>query len=979
MMKKQLFFKLICLVFVLLAYSGFAQNKNITGNVTDTSGIPLLGVNVIVKGTNTGASTDFDGNYSISVATGKTLVYSYLGFKTQEIAIGSASTYNVSLEMDSAQLDEVVVVGYGTQKKSDVTGSVSSFDTERLEKLPQVNILQALQGALPGVAINVNSNTASGGSTSISIRGRRSISGGSNPLIVLDGIIFSGSLSEINVNDISSLEVLKDASSSAIYGARGANGVILITTKKGKKGKVSLNINSYYGVDSPYELPDMMDAETYYQRKVERFGEPYLDTSEREVYTSGEFVDWVDLILRNGSRAEHNISLSGGSDKINYFVSGNFQTVEGVAINDNFKKSNFRVNLDISPTDWLTIGTNTLIGFSDAGGNAGDFEEAFYLNPLTTAYEEDGSLTFRPWPENVFYRNPLESTLYDNNNNANSLVTNNYVNIELPIDGLSYRLNTGFTKRDRLQQTYRGVNTRRGEEVRGYANQINDTSEDWLVENIINYKKSFGDHNLFLTGLYSAQQEQFESLSLTGEGFPNDVRGFYQFNNADVLTANPNYVKSNHVSQMFRLNYNYKSKYLLTLTARRDGYSAFGIDTRYGTFPSMALGWNVHEENFLKENNVLNYLKLRFTYGSNGNEAISPFSTLAQLSSTNYTDGAGGSLFGFFPGRLANPDLGWEKTTSFNYGIDFKLFNSRIDASVDYFTSNTTDLLLNKSIPSINGTTSIIQNIGGTSGSGLEIALNTHNIVTKDFQWDTQVAFTKSANKIENVGLKDADGNYIDDVGSRWFLGQEVSVNYGLIFDGIWQLDEVDDFNLSDWQAAEAGDIKYKDINGDGIIDVDDRTIIGSRVPDFALGLTNTFTYKNFSLNVYLYWVEGLTKSNTLITTNDFNFARNGYNNDYWTPTNPSNTFPENADRQVNAGGAAFYEDASFIRLKDVTLNYALPQTVLDKLSLNKFEIFVNAKNLFTITDWQGIDPEATDQRDRPFSRTFLLGLRFGL
>jgi TonB-linked SusC/RagA family outer membrane protein len=973
--------KTLFIYFLLLIPFGqtvFSQTA-IAGSVLDSQRSPLPGVSILIKGTTTGTTTDFDGNYSLNAKQGDVLVFTYIGFVAQEIPVKEQRQINVVLQEDIAQLNEVVVVGYGTQKKSDITGSVASFDTERLEKLPQTNIEQALQGTLPGVSISVNSNTASGGSNSLSIRGQRSISGGSSPLIVLDGIVFSGSLTEINMNDIKSLEVLKDASSSAIYGARGANGVILITTKKGEKGKVRMNLSTFYGTDQPYDLPDMMDAETFYKRKVERFGEDELTDTEREVWESGQFVDWVDLILRNGARAEHNISLSGGGDKVNYFISGNFQEIEGVAINDNFSKSNFRINLEIQPTDWLKIGTNTLLGFSDADGFGGDFEEAFLINPLTRAFNDDGSLTEFPWPEDTFFRNALESTRYSNQNDANSLVTNNYIDVKLPIEGLSYKLNTGFTKRNVLQQTYRGIDTRRGREVGGYANQVNTTSEDWLIENIINYEKSFGDHNLFLTGLYSAQQEQFESLSLTGEGFPNDVRGVYQFNNADVLTANPNFVKSNHISQMLRLNYNYKSKYLLTLTGRRDGYSAFGNDTKYGTFPSMALGWNIHKENFLKDNSVLNGLKLRFSYGENGNEAISAFRSLAQLSSLNYTDGSGGTLFGFFPNSLANTDLGWETTTSYNYGIDFKLFKSRIEGSVDYFTSVTDGLLLSKSIPSINGATSIIQNIGETKGSGIEIALNSHNITTDNFSWDTQMAFTHSSNEIVNVGLKDDEGNFIDDVGSRWFLGEEVSVNYGYVIDGIWQLDEVDGVNLNDYAASEAGDVKYKDLNGDEKIDDEDRTVIGSRQPDFTLGMTNTFTYKNFSLNVFFHWVEGVTKRNSLITTNDFNLRRRTYNVNYWSPDNPTNDFPENADRSTNTLGAAWYEDASFIRLKDVTLNYAFSQQVLDKLSLSRLELFFNAKNLVTITDWRGIDPEASNQTDRPFSRTFLLGLRLGL
>ena len=393
----------------------------------------------------------------------------------------------------------------------------------------------------------------------------------------------------------------------------------------------------------------------------------------------------------------------------------------------------------------------------------------------------------------------------------------------------------------------------------------------------------------------------------------------------------------------------------------------------------MAIGWNLHKENFLKDNSNINRLKLRLSFGQNGNEAISPYRTLAQLSSSNYTDGFGNSLFGFFPNRLSNNALGWETTTSYNYGLDFSLFKSRIQGSVDYFTSRTEDLLLNKSIPSINGATSIIQNIGETKGQGIEVSLSTFNISKEDFSWETQFAFTSTSNEIVHVGLTDEDGNYIDDIASRWFIGEEVNVNFGYVYDGVWQLDEVDGVDLSDYGVAQAGDVKYKDVNGDMMINEDDRTIIGSLQPDFTLGLTNNFRYKNLSLNIFFHWVEGVTKRNSLISTNDFRLQRRVYNVNYWSPENPTNDFPENADRSTNPFGAGFYEDASFIRLKDVTLNYAMPQKVLDILSLSNFDLFINAKNLWTITDWRGIDPEVSDQRDRPFSTTFILGLRLGI
>lgn len=971
---------ILCTTVLLLLGQIVAAQRTISGVVSDSKGVPLPGVTVAVQNTNRGAITDFDGFYEVVVNSGdKTLIFSYVGFEPRYIAVGTQNEINVSLEAGET-LDEVVVVGYGTQRKSDVTGAVASMDTERLQEMPQVNLVQALQGTMPGVNVSVNTNTASGGSTSINIRGRRSITGGSEPLVVLDGVIFAGSLTEINMNDIASIEVLKDASSTAIYGSRGANGVILLTTKKGGYGtRPELRVNTYYGVDRPYELPAMMDAETFYRRKVIRFGYDYLTDTEREVYASGEAVDWVDLILRDGSRTEHNLSVSGGSESMRYFVSGNYQDVKGVAVNDDFSKVNFRTNLEVDLTDWLKIGTNTLFGMTDQSGIAGSFGEAFFMNPLTRAYNEDGSLALFPWPDDTFFQNPLENLLFANNDTSNSLITNNYLSVDLPIKGLSYRLNTGYTLRGTKAQTYRGRDTRLGQELGGHGTQSGVDVRDWQVENILSYDRDFGDHNLFVTALYSAQQRNAETLNLTGYGFPNDVRTFYQFSDAEELESSETYTQESYLSQMLRINYNYKSKYLLTLTGRRDGYSAFGEAEKFGVFPSVAIGWNLDREAFLENSNVIDRLKLRMSYGINGNNAISPYVTLANLASTNYIDASGNTLIGYRSNRLSNPNLGWESTTSLNFGVDFDLFQSRINGSLNVYSSTTTDLLLSKSIPAINAVTSIIQNIGETKGRGVELALETINISTPDVNWNTQFSFTRNLNEIVHVGLTDEDGNYIDDVGSGWFIGQPIDQDFRYVVEGVWQLDEVDDVNLSDYAVNQAGDVKYADLNGDGMITPDDRTIIGQSVPDFTLGLTNYFTYKDFSLSAFVFWLEGVEKRNSLITTADLLLRVRGFNNNYWSPENPTNDFPENADRTTNPLNGVWYEDASFIRLRDVTLSYTLPQTFAENLAINNLVIFVNAKNLVTITDWRGTDPEISDQANRPFTRSFLLGARFGL
>lgn len=977
-------------VLILFSCQCLLAQKTVSGVVNDAEGLPLPGANVIEEGTQQSASTDMDGKYLINVKSASSVLsFSYTGFISKKVVVGSKAKIDVNLAVAANTLEEVIVVGYGTQKKSDVTGAISSISAKTLEDRPQINIAQAIQGSLPGVSINVNSNTASGASNSINIRGKRSITGGSDPLIVMDGVIFSGGLSDVNINDVQNIEVLKDASSVAIYGSRGANGVILITTKKGKKdGKPRINFSTYYGADIAYKLPDMMDAETFYKRKVERYGiDSFLITAtERAVYASGKYADWVDLAVRDGSRTEHNLSVAGGTKNSTYFISGNYQNVEGIAVNDNFAKISFRSNLEIDVTSWLKLGTNTTFKFSDQSGIGASFSEAFSMNPLTIPFNPDGSLTKQPWAEDNGFDNPLENTAYNNVDKDNSLVTNNYFLVELPfIKGLNYKLNTGYTIRNSKEQTYRGMNTQSGSEVNGYANEVVQETKEYLVENILNYNRSFGKHNVFATALYSAQQATYESINLTGTGFASDDRTFYQFSDAKVTKANAGYSKKNDVGTMLRLNYNYDSRYLLTLTTRRDGSSVFGPNDKYGVFPSVALGWNISKESFLENSKFINQLKLRVSVGESGSQALDSYASLAVMNKQDYIDGSGNNLLGYRPGRLSSPYLGWETSKSYNAGVDFGILKNRISGSVDVYKTETRNLLLNVSLPAINGVTQVLSNIGQTKGNGLEIALNTRNISTDNFSWNSQISFSRTKTKIANVGLTDANGNYIDDVGSKWFIGKPIDVNFGYVIEGIWQTDQVAGVTLSDYAAKAAGDVKYKDISGpngvpDNKIDQYDRTIIGSLQPDFTVGFNNNITYKNFSLDFFFYAVQGITKRSALITTNDFNLRQKVYNVNYWSPTNPTNDFPENtAARSTNALAGGWYEDASYIRLKDVTLGYKFSKELIDKLGVSNMELFLNAKNPVTFTKWRGIDPESSNQTDRPFARTFIFGVRLGL
>ncbi|MGJ8734722.1 MAG: SusC/RagA family TonB-linked outer membrane protein [Cellulophaga sp.] len=976
MKKNQLFFKLTFLFFILLSFTSNSQNKNISGTVTDDGGLPLPGATVLVKGTTTGTVTDFDGKYTLAVDSQATvLVFSYVGMESQEIQLGSKTTIDVVMRTSETTLDEVVVVGYGTQKKSDVTGSVVSVSTETLEARPRTSLEQMLQGTVAGMNITVNASNAEGSGNSLFIRGQNSISASNGPLIIFDGIPYAGNLSEINPRDIGSIEVLKDASASAIYGARGANGVILITSKKGKEGTLSVNYSVQTTFNTPINIPDLMDGKTFYETKIDRG----LATTlvEDEGYAEGRNTDWVDLATRTGVTLQHDLSFLGGTEKTNYYVSLSYLNSKGVSIGDDFKRYTLRLNLSQKLLPWMTFSTSTQYGYYDRTGYNASFSGAFSMNPLGIPFNEDGTQTLETWDDGVYVTNPLAPLLYDNSDITRRFISNNSITIDVPfIKGLSYKLNTGYDYRSRLAQTYRGSNTRAGLSVGGSLDLANEYDEDWLIENIISYKNTFGKHSIFLTGLYSAQSEWSENHDVSAEGFPNDVMSYYQASKASLIEPSAWYNKQTHISQMLRANYAFDSRYLITLTARRDGYSAFGADSKFGVFPSAAFGWNISNEKFLENSNNINNLKLRLSYGESGNEAVSAYSTLPTLSSTNYVDSDDGTLFGFYPSRLGDPSLGWETTASFNVGLDFGLFKNRIKGLLDVYKSKTTDLLLSKSISNVNGTGSITQNIGETSNKGIEFQITTANIRNKNFSWTTDFNIAHYDTEIVNVGLTDSEGNYIDDIDSRWFIGEPIDVNFNYVFDGIYQEDMTD----TPQGDVEAGDIRYLDADGDGEITTADKQIIGRTIPDFTAGLTNTFEYKNWTFSFFINMVSGITKSNTLLATNDLDLRENRYNVDFWTPENQSNTYPRN-DRSgsVNPLSIGFYRSADFIRLQDVTLSYKVRNKTLEKLKINNLEFYTHARNLYTHTDWIGLDPEFSSQTAVPQTFSLLLGLKVGL
>ncbi|MEL7118811.1 MAG: TonB-dependent receptor [Bacteroidota bacterium] len=958
----------ICLLFLLLPFSMVVGQTDVTVTVRSADdNMPLVGASVFLKSTQNGGYTDENGSVTLSIdGSEATIIADMIGFISKEIPWAGTSTVEI-LMTNTIKLEEVVVVGYGVQKKSDVTGSVVSVSRDRLESVPNTNFVQALQGAIPGINISQNSAGAEGNNNSIVIRGRNSISAGNGPLIIVDGIPYGNNIAEINPTDIESIEVLKDASSAAIYGSRGSNGVILITTKRGS-GKPKITYAGYAGIQEIANQPDLMNGAEFYAFK--EFREPgSITTTEQENFDLGNSTNWIDLATRQGFQQQHTLSVSGKVNETSFYISGSYLGVEGIAVNDQLERYSVRVNLEQGLSNWISIGTNTQLSLTDRSGIPASFSDAFYMNPLTNPYDEEGNLSVIPWPEDPFFSNPLQNTLAIDDDESYKVFSNNFLQLDFPfLKGLSYRLNTGVEFQQRKQGTYFGRNTQRGQQRQGEAISRNREYVNLIVENLLYYNRDFGKHAVGFTGLWSFQSNNFEDHEFTGTGFPLDNLTYFQMGTAGLITSDQVATEANIESQMARLNYSYDGKYLLTLTGRRDGYSGFGENRKYSFFPSVALGWNIFRESFMEGVDWLSNLKLRFSYGRNGNQAIAPYQTLARLIDAPYLNGTATDA-GFRPSQLANPELGWETTTTGNIGIDFGLFNGRIQGTFDYYQAETEDLLLERSISSVHGISEITQNIGATENRGLEFGLQATPIQGNDFQWSLQGNFSLNRNEIVALVTDSTD-----DVANQWFIGQPIDVNFDLQFDGVWQ--EGDNIAESAQPNDQPGFARVRDVDGNNRIDAEDRTFIGSLQPDFIWGMTNTFSYKGFTLSVFVHGVQGVTRENPLVRDDVWvEVRRNSLRRDYWTPENPINGFWAN-NIFANNEGVDVYEDASFIRLKDVTLSYAFSDAVLSKLNVEGLSVYVNARNLATITNWTGLDPELSSQRAIPLQRVFIGGVK---
>ncbi|MBO9732821.1 MAG: TonB-dependent receptor [Chitinophaga sp.] len=927
---------------------------DVRGKVLDEAGAPLPGVSVRVKGTSQGASTSTDGTYSLHI-TGEgpqVLVFSYLGMTTQEVTVTGSATFNVVMKASVEQQTEVVVVGYGTQKRSDVTGAIASVPKERLQNLPVTNVLQSIQGTTPGVNI-VSNSSKPGSSPAFYLRGLKSINASNAPLIVLDGIPFAGSYNDINPNDIASIDLLKDVSASAIYGARGANGVIMITTKKGKTGKPVISYNGYAGPEYQSNTVKQMNGEQYrtknhwYNIQAGRPDAPDLPyLTEQQNFAAGKpEVDWLKEIAQQGYIHSHELSISGGTDNVKYYLSGTYLKEEGTIKGFQYNRASIRANIDANVTPWMKTGVNMFFVNNNQDGGKATLFDANALSPYGSLYNAAGDYEVYPIAPQTLYQSPLINLYNPGLDRGKNMTSSGYAEIAPPfLKGLKYRVNASYSFRPNRTSDYSG---RKMGDMQGTAKVYNEENKQWIVENLLTYNLRVKKHQVDFTALYSAQQDEQFTSQLDANTFVNDNLDFNNLKAAQVQKTTTSYTGSALVSQMFRANYNYDSRYLFTATIRRDGYSGFGANNKYGVFPSVAAGWNIQQEKFMAAIPTISQLKLRASYGKSGNQAVGAYRTLTRLNTANYVyDGV--TSIGLVPNTLGNPNLKWETTAGLNVGIDFAILHDRLSGSIEGYSTRTSDLLLSRKIPAINGYSSVYDNIGETANKGLEILLNSRNIQSDNFSWQT--SFNISFNKNKVVALY---GDNKDDIGNNLFIGKPMLGIYDYTMAGIWQVGE--DSKID--PGAKPGYIKFKDLDNNGKIDAADRSYLGTQLPKYVAGLTNTFRYQNFTLNIFIQDVHGALRPNNILDNRD----QAGIINlpaeiPYWTSDNKINTNP--ALFYTNPKGYKYAQDASFARLKDVTLSYNFDKHTLQRYKISNLQVYISGRNLATFTKWQGYDPE---------------------
>lgn len=1011
------------LLLFLLATPALAQNFLVKGKVTDSSGQPIPGVNVLVKGTLTGGTTDAEGNYSLEIPeSSSTLIFSFIGFETQEVNVNSQSTLNIIMKDAASTLDEVVVIGYSTVRKEAITGSVASIQGGEISEVPAPNVIQALQGRLAGVDMS-QSSSKPGATMQVRIRGTRSLNASNDPLIVLDGIPFAGSIADINPNDVKSVDILKDASATAIYGSRGANGVLMITTNKGNIGqKAQLSYNSYYGVKKAFAKYPMMNGAQL--AKLRKDAGVYLTDGEASFGTdesAGMNTDWQDMFYGNATVTNHDIGIMGGTSGGSYNFGIGYYKDEAIIPVQNYKRISLRGSIDQNIGNFVKVGFTTNSNYAISTGNNLGFYDVLSASPLINPYNPDGTLkrvVSMPADDQwVRTRSSIEALGDSWIDETKSLGSYNslYGEVKIPgVEGLSYRINLGLNYRQSAGGQYTGEGVFSTNPTTISSGSIsNSLTTSWTVENLVTYDRTLADkHRLNVVALYSAQEDFFNRSNASVRDIPSDAFQFYNLGRgSQQLTMDPNnqqYNVSGLTSAMGRVMYSYDDKYMITASYRFDGSSRLASGNKWVSYPAVSAGWNMHKESFLESVSAISKLKLRVGYGTTSNQSINPYSTLGLLGTRPYNFGSTYAT-GFYVTDLPNPNLGWEYSTTMNYGIDFGVMNNRLTGTVEYYNTRTKDLLFRVGLPPTSGVSSYMANIGESENKGVELSLN--GIIYDNpggFTWE--VGFNVYANR--NKLTKLASGQERDE-SNWWFVGNPIDVIYDFEAVGLWQ--DGDENLLAYEPGGNVGMIKVKYTGGfkpDGsperIVGPADRQIM-SMEPDFQGGFNTRLAYKGLDLSIV-----GMFKAGGILIATPY--GSNGYLNiltgrrsnidvDYWTPENTDAKFPKpgglGGDQPKYLNSLSYY-DASFAKVRTITLGYNFDQLgwVMDR-GISRLRLYATVQNPFVFFSPyhrdSGMDPETNsfanensavtigqnDQRSRllttgtntPTTRNYIIGL----
>ena len=1008
----------MALLLSVMCFMAYAQ-KTVTGTVKDATGEPMIGVSVVVDGTSIGGVTDLDGNFTIQkVPNSGVLKFSYVGYKEQKVSVAGKNSLDIVLQEDAMGLDEVVVVGYGTMKKKDLTGAVASVKTDDIAQVAAPDALQAMQAKVPGVDL-ISGDGQAGSAVSITLRGNRSITASNSPLIIVDGVEYTGSL-DIPASDIESMDILKDASSTAIYGTKGANGVIIITTKRGQAGKTRINFSAYLAMKSPTSAVKSMYGQTEVRRWIDRanyqadlasgnwgtsnvslddvFGATTIAGNDKykvvDLINNGDFTDWYDTILQNSTSQNYEASVSGGNDKTNFSLSLAAMYDKGLLKHDEMDRYNGRLNLDHIINQYFKVGGSLAFTYrSHNARNASVFNAARKMTSLTQAYKEDGSINETP---NVWYSshvNPLmdEGDNYKMHIESTRFMGSTYLQIT-PIKGLALKTQLAVDRRNRRVGQYHDYQSA----GRYQAPSTTYMSNSWDAftiltwQNTANYNVTLDEkHDLgFLLG-HELRQDVREGLGYNGtagkEHYYNQE--FYDVTKISAdQTPSSNYTKQAMLSFFGRVNYTYMDRYLFSASLRADGSSVLAKGKKWGYFPSVSAGWRITEESFMEgTKSWLDNLKLRVAWGISGNAAVNPYQTLATVSATTP-----GSSDSFIPMSMSNEDLSWETTSSINIGIDFGIIGGRVNGTIDYYYTKTKDLLYYKSAPASSVFTSVLSNIGESKGQGLEIGVNALAVKTKDFTWDINASYTTQKDEI--VKLADNLERNIDGT-TALIVGEALSAYYDYETNGIWNVGEYEQY-VAGYQAkgieftapltkyGTPGTLKIVDQNCDGKINEDDK-IVYKRTPSHILGLTNTFRYKNFALSLQCMARLGgyfaFDKNNALgLNDGDANWAEV----DYWTPNNTGAKFPspgtndnELSKLYTQYASTLLYEKINFFKIKDITLSYNLEKKWLKPIHMESAKIYCSMKNYFTFASVDDYDPERGGSINWPLAKQVVVGV----